>query len=128
MIGARTGKTKPYHWSYFIQVKFEGSKNLGIAHQLRGMPGAFYYKGPEEVDLAKSGSRKEQVEIGEVDDSKLDRVHEILKGVRIDTVESSGWNCQNWALDGFEKLKEAGFVWDSFTLEVLKNWLNEPEA
>jgi hypothetical protein len=37
-----TGRTKPYHWSYFTQVEMKAGKNLGIAHQLRGMPGAFY--------------------------------------------------------------------------------------
>ena len=51
-----TGLTKPYHWSYFIEVEVRGAEILGVAHQLRGMPGAFYYRGPEQVDLAKSGS------------------------------------------------------------------------
>jgi hypothetical protein len=34
------------------------------------MPGAFYYNGPEEVDLAKSGSLKEELLIGEVPEDK----------------------------------------------------------
>ncbi|KAF5024780.1 hypothetical protein F66182_3158 [Fusarium sp. NRRL 66182] len=105
-----TGKTKPYHWSYFIQVEVRG---------------AFYYKGPEEVDLARSGSLKEELEVGEVDSSMLNRIHEILKDLSIDTVEHSGWNCQNWALEGFEKLKEEGFAYDYLTAEALKNWLKE---
>ena len=120
-----TGKVKPYHWLYFIQTEAKVGKNLGIAHKLRGMPGAFYYKGPEEVDLEKSGSRKEELEIGEVDMSKSDRAYEILKQLRIDTDESSGWNCQNWALEGFEKLKAEGFVYDHLTREAVKNWLRE---
>ncbi|KAB5536542.1 hypothetical protein GE09DRAFT_1226600 [Coniochaeta sp. 2T2.1] len=99
--------------------------NLGIAHQLRGMPGAFYYEGPEEVDLGKSGSLKEELELGEVNDSKLGRVHEILSQVRIDTVESSRWNCQDWALDGLERLKEEGFIYEDPTREAVKNWLKE---
>ncbi|KAJ9130692.1 hypothetical protein NKR23_g12089 [Pleurostoma richardsiae] len=122
---ATTGKVKPYHWSFFVQLEVRGAQNLGIAHQLRGMPGAFYYKGPEEVDLAKSGSRKEELELGEVDDSELGRVHEILSQVRIDTVESSGWNCQDWALDGLERLKEEGFIYEYLTGEAVKNWLRE---
>lgn len=43
------------------------------------------------VDLNKSGSHKEELEIGEVNES----VREILKEIRIDKVESSGWNCQD---------------------------------
>ncbi|KAI5863133.1 hypothetical protein GGS23DRAFT_55065 [Durotheca rogersii] len=120
-----TGKTKPYHWSYFIQIKLEDGANEGIAHQLHGMPGSFYYKGPENVDLSKSGDLKEELEVGEVDGSLLDSVHEVLENVRIDSVESSGWNCQDWALDGFTKLKEKGFVYDHLTPEAVKNWLKE---
>ncbi|EPE04408.1 hypothetical protein F503_01412 [Ophiostoma piceae UAMH 11346] len=120
-----TGKTKPYHWSYFIRLEIKGNSNLGIAHQLRGMPGAFYYQGPEKVDLSKSGSLKEELEVGEVDDAKLGKVHELLKDVTIDNVESSGWNCQDWALAGMEKLKAEGFVYDYLTAEALKNWMKE---
>lgn len=120
-----TGIKKPYHWSFFVQKELQGAKNLGVAHQLRGMPGAYYYQGPEDVDLNKSGSRKEQLEIGEVDPAKLDLIHERLKECRIDTVESSGWNCQDWALEGLEKLRAEGFVDETYTAEVVKNWLKE---
>ncbi|CAK7263821.1 hypothetical protein SEPCBS57363_000750 [Sporothrix epigloea] len=120
-----TGKTKPYHWLFFIQVNFGGEKNQGIVHQLRGMPGGFYYRGPEDLDLNKSGTLKEQLEVGEVDDSRLSRVHDILKDVRIETNESSTWNCQNWTLDGFEKLKAEGFAYDYLTAEAIKHWLRE---
>jgi len=122
---ATTGKVKPYHWSYFVQIEASQGRNLGIAHQLRGMPGNFYYKGPEQVDLNKSGSRKEELEVGEVEESKLDRIHEILKEILIDGSESSGWNCQNWALDGLEKLREEGFIYSYLTKDALENWLKE---
>jgi hypothetical protein len=60
------------------------------------------------------------LEVREVEESKLDRIHEILKEIRIDDSESSGW-CQEWALDGLEKLKEEGFIYDYLTKEALKN-------
>ena len=60
-----------------------------------------------------------------MDESILDRVHEILKEIRTDTVESSGWNCQDWALDGFEELKKEGLVYDYLTSESVKYWLKE---
>ncbi|KAI8634260.1 hypothetical protein F5Y19DRAFT_206524 [Xylariaceae sp. FL1651] len=120
-----TGKVKPYHWSYFIRTEVSGSKYLGIEHQLRGMPGAFYYMGPELVDLNKSDSRKEELEVGEIDESALPKVHDILKQLRIDKVESSGWNCQDWTLDGFEKLKAQGLVYEYLTPDAVKNWLRE---
>lgn len=120
-----TGVTKPYHWSYFIEMEVSGPEVLGIEHQLRGMPGAFYYQGPESVDLAKASDLREKLEIGEVDESMLDKVHDIFKSLRIDTVESSGWNCQNWALDGFEKLTEAGCMYAHLTPDGVRSWLKE---
>ena len=120
-----TGTPKPYHWSFFIQKELRGTTNLGIEYQLRGMPGAFYYPGPEDVDLANSASVKEELQIGKVDAAKLDLVHQRLKECRIETVESSGWNCQHWTLEGLEMLRAERFVDATYTEEVVRNWLRE---
>ncbi len=57
----------------------QGRPKLGhLASTTRHARG-FYYRGPEDVDLAKSGTRKEELEVGEVDESKLGGVHEILR-------------------------------------------------
>jgi len=124
-----TDKVQPYHWIFFIQTDIEAERNNGIVHQLRGMPGGFYYQGPEEVDLWKSELQrpKETVEIGELDDADLEKVHVILKSVQIDKSESSGWNCQDWSLDGFARLQREGFVYDYLTREAVKTWLKEEE-
>ena len=89
------------------------------------MPGGFYYSGPENVDLWKSQRLKHELEIGEVADSQLEEFHRILTRIPIEKNESSRWNCQDWALDGLDSLKEAGFVWDHITGEAIKNWLRE---
>ncbi len=122
-----TGIKKPYHWSYFIEMHVQGNGVQGIEHQLRGMPGGFYYVGPEPVtfDLAQPNNLREKLEIGEVDESLLNRLHEIFGKLWIDTVESSGWNCQNWSLDWFEKLKQEGIVYSYLTPESVKGWLKE---
>jgi hypothetical protein len=113
----------PYHWSYFIKTAPDESR--GIAHQLRGMPGGFHYPGPEGLDLTTSEPPRDILELGEIDESKLDRIHGILKDLRIETSESSGWNCQNWALSGLDRLRTEGFVYDHFTQEAVKSWLKE---
>jgi hypothetical protein len=120
-----TGKVQPYHWVYFIEEGFQGIANPGIAYQLRGMPGGFSYGGPEKVDLSEFGRVRHKLEIGRVPVSKVDRVHEILSQVRVDTSESSGWNCQDWALDGLDELKKEGFVYGHHNKDGLKNWLKE---
>jgi hypothetical protein len=49
----------------------------------------------------------------------------MLKGCRIELVESSSWNCQDWALEGLENLKTEGFVYDGYTAESVRAWLKE---
>lgn len=120
-----TGEVKPYHWSFFIEKESVGSSRLGIEHQLRGMPGSFYYPGPENVELEKLQPRKNELDVGQLDSSELAEIHDILKLIRIDKVESSGWNCQDWTLDAMAKLQERGVVYDYITKEQVRNWLKE---
>jgi hypothetical protein len=68
---------------------------------------------------------KEELQIGEVDAAKLDVVHQRLKEWRIEIAESSRWNCQDWTLEGLEKLRAEGFVDATYTEEVVRNWLKE---
>ncbi|KAI9894690.1 MAG: hypothetical protein M1814_002046 [Vezdaea aestivalis] len=121
-----TGINKPFHWSFFVQISQDDEKNLGYAYQLRGMPGAFYYAGPEEVDLNKSHARREELDIGDIDPAKLSLVHQHLSQCNIEAAESTDWNCQDWALQGLEMLRTEGFVYDGFTADVVRNWLREP--
>ncbi|KGQ02116.1 hypothetical protein PAAG_11067 [Paracoccidioides lutzii Pb01] len=120
-----TSIPKPYHWSFFVQKEIKGKVRQGIAYQLRGIPGAFHYDGPEEVDLGHSGSLKEELLIGEGPEDKFEMIHQRLKECKIDSVESSSWNCPDWALEGFEKLKTEGFVYDIYTVETVRAWLRE---
>lgn len=115
-------KVNPYHWAYFIQVNIDGQRRLGVTHQLHGMPGNFYYQGPEDADL---GPIKEELVLGEIDSSDMAKVHDILRGVKIDQTEHSGWNCQSWTLEGLEGLRESGFIYEHLGQEEVKHWLKE---
>jgi hypothetical protein len=97
-----TGVVKPYHWMYFIETEVRDLTSRGYAFQLRGMPGGFYYPGPETLDPASElGEPKDRLEVGQVDDSDiLDCIHEIMADVEIVKDEASSWNCQDWALAG----------------------------
>ena len=121
-----TGHTKPYHWAFRILRSVPGSGHFDFVHQLRGMPGNFHYVGPEKVEvLAEFGTPKQTLEVGELDESNMVRVHGILKALCIDQAESSRWNCQNWILEGLERLMREGFVYDYMTKDAVKNWLKE---
>jgi hypothetical protein len=125
----KTQKDKPYHWSFFIRTGPNNDPTTpGIAHQLRGMPGNFFYPGPEKVSLSRSTARKETLDIGEIPAAKLNRVTELLRQVNIIKDEASFWNCQDWSLDALEKLAAEGFVMEGYTSEVVKNWLREQDA
>lgn len=120
-----TNAVQPYHWLFFIQAKIVGGKKIGITHQLRGMPGGFYYPGPEEIDFDASQIKREEVEIGQVPVDKLDKVHELLKEIRIEKSETLRWNCQDWSLAGLDKLRAEGFVDETYTNDVIRHWLKE---
>jgi hypothetical protein len=95
----------------------------GIAHQLRGMPGGFYYRGPEAASLKRSTALKETLEIGQVPNNKLDRITELFRSVEIVKDETSTWNCQDWSLDALMTLQAEGFVDEQYSQEAVKNWL-----
>ncbi|KAL9104744.1 MAG: hypothetical protein Q9163_000356 [Psora crenata] len=105
-------KPKPYHWAFFIKTESVGYEVLGTVHQLRGMPGAFYYGGPEQ---------------GEVESEKMDKVTEKLRAIPIEKNEASSRNCQGWSLAALDVLRKEGFIDDQYTNEVIKNWLREDE-
>lgn len=122
-----TQKPKPYHWAFFIMTQSIGHQMLGTAHQLLGMPGAFYYSGPGEMDTQKSGSKKLDLEIGLIEAGRMDRVTEILQNVFIESDEASLWNCQDWSLAALEVLRKEGFIDDQYTNEGIKHWLREDQ-
>lgn len=120
-----TGEIKPYHWSFFYERSRDGPRRRGIALQLHGMPGGFYYVGPEELDLAGTGPVKEQLEIGEATEDGVGRIHEMLSMIPIVKDESSKWNCQDWALEGLERMTAAGYIHEYLNPGTVKNWLKE---
>ncbi|KAI0071751.1 hypothetical protein K474DRAFT_1630077 [Panus rudis PR-1116 ss-1] len=121
----RDGRTKPYHWSFFIETE-TFSLTVGIAHQLRGMPGGFYYKGAERADLREPEQPiKTTVQIGQIPKSEVDEVEPLLKTVPIDLDETTSWNCQNWAGSALALMEKRGWITEGNTFAALKEWLKE---
>lgn len=119
-----SGEIKPFHWAFFIHTGDKHDpQSPGIAHQLRGMPGGFYYRGPEAASLKRSTALKETLEIGQVPDNKLDKITELFRSVEIVKDETSPWNCQDWSLDALMILQAEGFVDEQYSQEAVKNWL-----
>lgn len=131
-----TGDTKPYHWAYFLETDPSLLDHVpGVIFQLRGMPGAFNYPGPENLRVSQDGGpgeMREKLEVGEVEvDARagtpggVDKIDGILKGVGVVKDESAAWNCQDWTLEGFELLKQAGVVYGYLRGEHVREWLKE---
>lgn len=92
------------------------------------MPRGSYYKGEEDVDLNNSGSLKEDLQVGKVDEAELGMVKRLLQECRIDTDESSDWKCQDWVLEGLDRLRAEGFADQVYTRDVVKNWPKERQG
>ena len=114
----------PYHWALFLS---DGPSHTDhIIYQLKGMPGAFHYDGPEKFDHLSSGLglKLEEVDVGEVPVQKAKSFEKIIEAVHISKQEFD-WNCQNWTLDALERLKDSGYLYDYITTEGIKAWLKE---
>ena len=122
----KSDEIKPCHWAFFLHTGDKlDPKSPGIVHQLRGMPGGFYYRGPKTASLNRSTACKQTLEIGEVSESKLEKVTELLRIVDIFKDKISAWNCQDWSLDALVKLQTEGFVDEQYSREDVKVWLCE---
>ncbi|TVY67449.1 hypothetical protein LSUE1_G007444 [Lachnellula suecica] len=110
-------KKKPYHGAF---LETSTGSGVGYAFQLRGMPGAFYFSGEESVDLARSGSKNGQLEVGTVPVAKYDLFKQLLGAVPIDNDESSGWNSLQ-----VDWLRAEGFVSEDYPNNVIQYWLRE---
>lgn len=122
------GQTKPYHWEFHFETGRPGSGN-GVAHQLHGMPGAFYYSGPEPVDIwtSENSARgiKNTLEIGRVPRDDLDGLEDLLRAIPITVDEASDWNCQSWGGEAISRLIEKGWVDAQYSFAVVKEWMKE---
>lgn len=123
------GQTKPYHWEFLFETGKPGSGN-GIAHQLHGMPGAFYYSGPEPVDIWASENSthaliKSTLEIGQISREELDGLEELLRAIPITRDEASEWNCQSWGGEALAMFIEKGWVDAQYSFAVVKEWMKE---
>lgn len=116
-------KKKPFHWSFFLQTN--GPASEGLAFQLRGMPGAFYYSGEERVNINSSRSKNGELEVGFIAVDKFDRFKQLLAAAPITNVESSRWNCQDWSLSVLDSFRREGFIEEQYPNNVIQYWLRE---
>jgi hypothetical protein len=57
-------KKKPFHWAFLVVT--DAANRTGLAFQLRGMRGAYYYSEEEEVRIDGSNRKNNELEIGAV--------------------------------------------------------------
>lgn len=89
------------------------------------MPGGFHNQEEENVDLKKSSSIKEVLEVGAIPAGKIAQFKQILDSVGTDNNESTKWNCQNWSLEALSLLRWEGFVSEDYPNNVIQYWLKE---
>ncbi|KAK3293100.1 uncharacterized protein B0H64DRAFT_206028 [Chaetomium fimeti] len=154
-----TNLPRPHHWAYFLDppspppssgvsgfdrgAGSETETSRGTVFQLRGMPGGFYYPGPEWLDVKDGGVVVGRLEVGEVRRHKVvgegdgmdggwdamagvvKMIDGVLRDVEVVEDENVAWNCQDWALEGLERLKGAGVVYEYLEREGVRAWLKE---
>ncbi|KAF3929039.1 hypothetical protein ABW20_dc0102446 [Dactylellina cionopaga] len=149
----QTGRPKAHHWAFLIEI----TPSKAIKHQLRGMPGAYHYPGPEEADANGEEPAKcfnaaaaadfntdgasatlvvAKLEIGSVgadNSDALEKFESVCKAVYIETEEDKGgegkWNCQDWCLGALDKLQSMPMTCDVWYKGAeVKQWLREKNS
>lgn len=169
-----TNAPRPHHWAYYLDTTTtthrrpgggtaagaDSEQERGTIFQLRGMPGGFYYPGPEDAGMGQGGEvggvvgklEVGEVRVGEVGVGGLEGVVDeggvvdgeggkeadadavlgvvqmidgVLREVGVVVDESAAWNCQDWALEGLERLKKVGVVREDLERGRVKAWLAE---
>ncbi|MCJ1247906.1 hypothetical protein MMC30_005121 [Trapelia coarctata] len=114
----------PYHWTFLLTNPTPSS--TGTIYQLKGMPGAFHYDGPEPSEaITELGAKVEEIDVGEVPADRVEEFERIVSEERIEKREYGGWNCQDWTLGVLGRLNGAGFVFGYITPDGVKGWLKE---
>ncbi|KAF3938044.1 hypothetical protein ABW19_dt0201473 [Dactylella cylindrospora] len=103
----RTGRPKAYHWAFLI----EFSSTRGIKHQLRGMPGGYYYPGPEDASPEKGQPGKTISTVSTADahnDVDIDGAlaHRVVEKLGIGSVSTDDPNM----LEQFESVSKAAYI------------------
>ena len=77
------------------------------------------------------GELRDKLEVGEVEadvgdvEALVGKIHRALEEVSVVKDESAAWNCQDWAMEGFARLRRAGVVYGYLEAEGVGGWLKE---
>ena len=100
----------------------ERLKLSNLLHRLPALPedlkGLLFLEGQSTWKLNTPG-------VGFVPVEKYDRFKQLLEAVRIDNVESSEWNRQDWSLAALDCLRAEGLVAEEYPNNVIQYWLRE---
>lgn len=118
-----TGKTMPFHWAIFAAT---GPGPIGDVYQLRGMPGAFHYDGPERrINPGNSQRKRQELDIGAIPSDKIKDMEDLIQKVPVSTAEQDH-NCQTWAEDALKAMESKGWLY--MTASQAAQWLKSQET
>ena len=118
-----SGKKQPCHWAIFAH---NGPGQSGTVYQLKGMPGAFSYDGPERgITPSHFTSKRQEVDIGRVPSDRVRDMEAIIASVPVSKSES-GYNCQTWTENVLTAMQPHG--WLDLPPSAVTQWLNRMET
>lgn len=92
------------HWCLYT-VDDDGD---GRVFEALGSTGHKFKYHTRDVDIAKSATLSETVEIGRIEADVWPEVPDLLKAVPMS--KKQGWNCQNWVMEAIAALKREGYL------------------
>lgn len=114
------------HWA--IVVIPEPAKLVGTAYQISGGTETYEIKDPEVTDLLDTPTYMGRVFVGKVNKNRINGDDQSLWAILGSTPVTLGnldWNCQNWVVEGLQRMKRLGHAVEDVSLEGLRGVLDK---
>ena len=95
-----------HHWSLYLQDSIEGD----MIYEVVGSPGSFCRNTISDVKPERSQRHVQNLEVADINRQDVSAVKEVLASVKISKV--ANWSCQDFVLEGLEKLHDECFIED----------------
>ena len=100
----RTSANDIPHWCLYT-IDDDGNE---IIYETLGSAGASFGYNTRSVIMENSGGLYRTIEIGRIEADVWPEVADLLS--RVPMSNASGWNCQNWVMQGIAALKKEDFL------------------
>jgi len=93
-------------------------KNNAVVFQIEGSTASYAVKKEEQTAVKDMSALMGIVQVGTAEETRYEEFVNIMRNVPV-RLGDKGWNCQNWIVEGMDRLRQAGFSIEPLSWEAL---------